>query len=281
MPAIKFATMVYRCAHNSRCQPRVTTALGLLTVAAACLAFASPAAADPAATVKARTQRMSDANLSSNQNGWYSAGEHLSLVCSRRGQPVKGFFSFNIPGGWDNLWYRTSDGNFVADVDIETGTLSDITPDCGPDRAAAAPAPAAQPPASASSAGRVMGRTQARNPGVAGQCTWGAAQKWFEATGGQFYPALSGDALEWANSARAEGWTVVNDAQPRSIVVLQPGVHYAAGAGHAAWVDSVEQRADGKYVHITEMNNSARGGVGVFDNDVEKDVPGMSYILLP
>lgn len=73
---------------------------------------------------------MSDANLGSQQNGWYNPGDQLTLVCSRRGQNVKGFFSFNIPGGFDNLWYKTSDGNFVADVDIETGTLNDVANDC-------------------------------------------------------------------------------------------------------------------------------------------------------
>lgn len=95
-------------------------------------AFAAPAGAEATATVKARTQRMSDANLGSASRGWYNAGDRLTLVCSRRGQPVKGYFSFNIPGGWDNLWYKTSDGNFVADVDIETGTLNVVAPDCPP-----------------------------------------------------------------------------------------------------------------------------------------------------
>jgi hypothetical protein len=60
---------------------------------------------------------------------------------------VKGFFSFNIPGGWDNLWYKTSDGNFVADVDIETGTLKDVTQDCGVG-GGPAPAPVAAPSSS-------------------------------------------------------------------------------------------------------------------------------------
>lgn len=104
--------------------------------------FAAPAYADPVATVKARTQRMSDASLSAQQNGWYNPGDKVTLVCSKRGQAVKGFFSFNIPnGGWDNLWYRTSDNNYVADVDIETGTLKDVTSDCG-SAGAAAPPPA-------------------------------------------------------------------------------------------------------------------------------------------
>lgn len=86
------------------------------------LAPTGMAHADPVATVKgARTQRMSDANLGSHQEGWYNVGDKVTLVCSKRGQNVKGFFGFNIPGGWDNLWYQTSDEHFVADVDIETG----------------------------------------------------------------------------------------------------------------------------------------------------------------
>ena len=119
---------------------RVTVAAGLMLPV---LMQTAVAHADPVATVKARTQRMSDANLSSHQEGWYNVGDKLTLVCSKRGQNVKGFFSFNIPGGWDNLWYQTSDGHFVADVDIETGTLNDVTGVCGDSRQAA-PA-AAQP----------------------------------------------------------------------------------------------------------------------------------------
>src|SRR3954454_22998913 len=73
------------------------TGLKFATVAAAIamppLLLATPAQADASATVKTKTQRMSDANLGSQQNGWYNPGDQLALVCSRRGQPVKGFFS--------------------------------------------------------------------------------------------------------------------------------------------------------------------------------------------
>jgi hypothetical protein len=112
-----------------------------LTVAA--LLTAAPASAAVTGTVKVRTQRTSAPSLAS-QVGWYESGTKVTLSCSSHGQPVKGFFSFNIPGGWDDLWYRTSDGSFVADVDIETGTLNSVTPDCG---AAPAPAPSAAPAA--------------------------------------------------------------------------------------------------------------------------------------
>jgi surface antigen len=126
---------------------------------------------------------------------------------------------------------------------------------------------------------RTTGRTQATNPGAAGQCTWGAAQKWFEASGS--YPSLGGNALAWRDSAAAVGWTVVDDAQDRSMVVFQPGVAGAGPYGHVAWVDSVSQRSDGRYVHVTEMNNAYMGGLGIFNDRDIKDVPGMSYVLLP
>ena len=60
----------------------------------------------------------------------------------------EGFLQLQHPQrGMDNLWYRTSDGNFVADVDIETGTLNDVAQDCGADSA-----PAQAPPAASSKA---------------------------------------------------------------------------------------------------------------------------------
>lgn len=49
--------------------------------------------------------------------------------------------------------------------------------------------------------------------------------------------------------------------------------------GHVAWVDSVEQRADGLYINITEMNGAA--GPGVYNTRTVQDVVGMSYILAP
>lgn len=124
----------------------VVVSLTLFGAAAATVSI--PASADGSATVKARTQRMSAPNLNSAQNGWYNPGDRLTLVCSVRGQAVKGYFSFNIPnGGWDNLWYKTSDGNYVADVDIETGTLAAVAPDCA--APAVNPAPVNPAPAPA------------------------------------------------------------------------------------------------------------------------------------
>jgi surface antigen len=87
--------------------------------------------------------------------------------------------------------------------------------------------------------------------------------------------------MSWSDTAAAAGWTVTDDPQDRSIVVFQPGVVGAGSVGHVAWVDSVSQRVDGQWIHVTEMNNSYLGGVGIFNDRDVKDVPGMSYILLP
>ncbi|OPX07620.1 CHAP domain-containing protein [Mycobacterium sp. AT1] len=122
---------------------------------------------------------------------------------------------------------------------------------------------------------RTVGRTQSVNPGTPGQCTWGVAEKWYEATGS--YPAMRGNALEWTNTAAAAGYTVVDTPQNRSIVVFQPGVAGAGGYGHVAWVDSVS--AGGQYIHVTEMNGVA--GEGLWNDRDIQNVAGMTYILLP
>ncbi|WIM86857.1 hypothetical protein PT015_18505 [Candidatus Mycobacterium wuenschmannii] len=85
--------------------------------------------ADTTAAVKHRTPRTNGPDLGS-QDGFYDAGQQLTLVCHASGQRVSGFFSSNIPESRDDLWYRTSDGHYVAAVDIETHTLDPLGPDC-------------------------------------------------------------------------------------------------------------------------------------------------------
>ncbi|MGX7724570.1 CHAP domain-containing protein [Rhodococcus sp. 5G237] len=186
----------------------------------------------------------------------------VTIVCHVRGRS----FSGGPFGVTTNIWNKLDGGGYVTDAMLETGSNNPVVPACS----SAAPA----------TAGRATGQTRGTNTGVSGQCTWGAYHKWFVASGNRHYPALSGNAKDWAASARATGWTVVADAQPRSIVVFQPGVHYADRTyGHVAWVDRVEHRADGVYVTITEMNYGGR--VGQWNTRTVKDIPGMSFILLP
>lgn len=124
---------------------------------------------------------------------------------------------------------------------------------------------------------RSHGATRATNVGAPGNCTWGAYYQWYQREGS--YPALTGNAYQWAASARATGWTVVDTAQANSIVVFQPGIEGASAIGHVAWVTAVNAQPDGLYVTFIEMNGTA--GLYRWDVRTTKDVAGMSYILAP
>jgi hypothetical protein len=76
------------------------------------------------------------------------------LVCATRGQNVNGFFTSDIPGGWDDLWYRTSDGHFVADADIATASLNVAAPDATRDPPRSGSGAAQSPTSTARPAGR-------------------------------------------------------------------------------------------------------------------------------
>lgn len=148
-------------------------------------------------------------------------------------------------------------------------------------------APVAMEPANADTvvSNRTRGATTDRNPlvGWEGYCTWGA-QELIHANAGYYVQALTGNAELWANLARSGGWTVVSEAQPRSVAVFSSAL--VGGVGHVAWVDSV----DGGVLTISEMNygygaTPANGyrttGFGEFDTRTIPELPGMSYILIP
>ena len=64
---------------------------------------------------KGGTQAMSDASLSSTQNGTYVYNRRLWVVCYKYGQNVLGV------SGWSTLWHQVVDGSYVADSDFLTG----------------------------------------------------------------------------------------------------------------------------------------------------------------
>ena len=145
----------------------------------------------------------------------------------------------------------------------------------------------AMAPATADTAtNRTKGATTGHNPfngGFEGYCTWGA-QEQIHAHTGYYVTALTGNAENWANQARTAGWTVVSEAEPRSIAVYSSAL--VGGVGHVAWVEAV----DGWDMTITEMNfgsgaTAANGyrttGFREFDTRTVHSVPGMSYILIP
>jgi surface antigen len=142
-------------------------------------------------------------------------------------------------------------------------------------------------PANADTAiNRTKGATTDHNPfngGFEGYCTWGAQEQIHVHTG-YYVTALTANAEDWANQARTAGWTVVPEAEPRSIAVYSSAL--VGGVGHVAWVDAV----DGGDMTITEMNfgngaTAANGyrtsGFSQFDTRTVHRFQGMSYILIP
>ena len=132
---------------------------------------------------------------------------------------------------------------------------------------------------------RAQGLTTDHNPfsGYEGYCTWGAQELIHDHTG-YYIKALTGNAENWASQAQAGGWTVVGDAQPHAIAVFSSAL--VGGVGHVAWVESVH----GNNMTITEMNTGFAGsgangdrttGFNQFDSRTFREVPGISYILIP
>ncbi len=48
----------------------------------------------------------------------------------RKAVRPRGYFSPWVPGGKSNIWYKVSDGYFVADIDVSTGSNNPVTPAC-------------------------------------------------------------------------------------------------------------------------------------------------------
>jgi hypothetical protein len=228
--------------------------------------WAGPAHAEPSATVKARTQRMSEANLGSAQDGWFNAGDRLTLVCSKRGQAVKGYFSFNIPnGGWDNLWYRTSDGHFVADVDIETGTLDVVAPDC----AAGNGQPATAAPAGNDRGAQALAWARgqmAADPNNPVQCEVFVEQAYN-------HSFRAGSAMELFNRLQNAGQIHTNpDGIPAGALVFTSDPRFDGGAGHV-----MLSQGDGTYLTANYVSAPHIRVIPLNSNDPQDKFLGWAY----
>lgn len=184
-------------------------------------------------TVMATTQRMAGATLNTSQAGNFNAGRLLGLSCYARGQSVKGYYSKYIPGGWDNLWYQTVDGYWVADVDINTGSNNPVTGAC-----TNTPPPANN--AVAAFVSRNMGKTLANQQGTyAGECVSLVSQYL-----GQVYGIRTsawGNAVDYRSggsggahlAANGFRWSTDQSFQNGDIIVWGQGA-YTSGVGHIA-----------------------------------------------
>jgi surface antigen len=188
----------------------------------------------------------------------------VQIVCYTRGESFSGG-PYRLT---TTVWNKLDKGGFVTDAMLNTGSNEPVVPRCDGE----APVPVG--PA------RATGRTSQDNTAPLGSPAWGALEKWFQVSQRQFYPAISGQPKELPNAARAAGWTVVESPEARSIVVFAPGVDGAPPSGHVAWVDTTAKRRDGQYVSITEVHGNG-DGLNTWTSRQVKDLPGMSYILLP
>jgi surface antigen len=118
------------------------------------------------------------------------------------------------------------------------------------------------------------GMRSSHNWATAGQCTWGALNKWYQSEG--YYPGgWTGNAMAWASGARSAGYTVSSTPRTRSIIVMQPGVAGSSSVGHVGWVTAV----NGNQVTIIEMNATA--GPYNYDTRTVTLSGGMSFIYAP
>ncbi|MEW1952284.1 CHAP domain-containing protein [Terrabacter sp. NPDC080008] len=128
--------------------------------------------------------------------------------------------------------------------------------------------------ANASAPSASSGMRASSNWATAGQCTWGALNKWYQSEG--YYPGgWTGNAMAWASGARSAGYTVSSTPRTRSIIVMQPGVAGSSSVGHVGWVTAV----NGNKVTIIEMNATA--GPYNYDTRTVTLSGGMSFIYAP
>lgn len=254
--------------HGITTPPAVSAASLIAAVFVASVIVAPVAEADPqTVTVNTGAGELtirSGPSANSQKVGSVANQARVVIVCHLRGETFSGG-PYRLT---TNLWNRLDKGGFVTDAMLNTGSNDPVVPRCAGETAAPA-VPA-----------RATGKTSARNVGAPGSSAWGALAKWFQLSGKKSYPAVNGLPKDWADSARAAGWSVVERPEPRSIVIFRPGVDKAPPSGRAAWVDTVSDRRDGQFLGITEALTTG-DGLTVWTSRELRHGPGMSYILLP
>jgi surface antigen len=123
------------------------------------------------------------------------------------------------------------------------------------------------------------GQTRSNNPNGQQDCSWYAYER-FKRFSGVYLDEGGALAHQWNETAAARGWLVINSPVTQCVVCFERGVAGASTTnGHLGWVDYVQARSDGTYVHVWEMNFG--GGLGVEHERWVKHQAGMSYIMAP
>jgi surface antigen len=175
----------------------------------------------------------------------FAKGSIVSVTCQTAGTKING----------NEIWDLTSDGCFVSDFYVKTGSISYVKPKCDASSIPDAPAPPDHGdageikndyPYGASTCGDVD-----RWYYYACQCTSFVAWRINDRLGLNFHNkykgAAWGNAESWDEAARQTGVLVDNKPVPGSIAHTNAG---GGGAGHVAWVAAVQ----GDSVTIEEYN---------------------------
>ncbi len=257
---------------NNSALRRATTLFRASAIALAVVSLAIPVVAAPIAGAESQNVIVNtgagDLNVraapsaKSEKIGTVVNRSLVRIVCYTRGDP----FSGGPYRSTTNIWNRLEKGGFVTDAMLNTGSDDPVVPRCG-----------AQTPGGPA---RATGRKTDTNTAAPGSAAWGALEKWFQVSRRQFDPDIDGLPKDLPNAARAAGWTVVDRPEPRSIVVFQPGVEGAPASGHIAWVDTVADRRDGRYISITEAHGNG-DGITRWTSRQVKGRNGMTFVLLP
>ncbi|KFY94096.1 hypothetical protein V498_04055 [Pseudogymnoascus sp. VKM F-4517 (FW-2822)] len=186
----------------------------------------------------------------------YSKGDTVTITCQTSGTKVNG----------NAIWDLTSDGCYLTDYYVKTGTSKYIKPQCDAASIPAPPAPTepTEPTNPGTGGGDTGNAGEIKNDYPYGASTCGDVDRWLyyacqctsfvawrinERLGinfhNKFKGAAWGNANSWDEAARAVGVKVDNKPVPGSVAQTNAG-----GAGHVAWVASV----DGDFVTIEEFN---------------------------
>jgi surface antigen len=106
-----------------------------------------------------------------------------------------------------------------------------------------------------------------------GQCTWWAAQRYYQLHNVYIPWALNANAGQWVDRAREFGWHVSSVPTLGSVIVLQGGVE---GAGFIGHVGVVEQVVGNSGVIASSMNWGNRPGM--VTNSSFSEGPGVTFL---
>jgi surface antigen len=119
--------------------------------------------------------------------------------------------------------------------------------------------------------------TRTRNAGDPGNCTQYAYDRWYSFWGRHLYPAFTGNAINWDDSARALHYQVSSTPATQALVVFNTGQD-----GHVAWVDAMRPLSNGGIeIHIWELNRDNNPAVRDEGNRWVQVASNMSFIMVP